>query len=192
MEFKKLVYGVGINDAGRPVYTKVDGKRVMCPFYRRWAEMLRRCYDPNYHLRQPTYLGCSVAEEWLVFSGFESWMKTQDWEGKELDKDLLKVGNKLYSPDLCIFVPKKLNSFTMDCGASSGEWPVGAYLDKRRGRFMARCRNPFTGKKESLGYYDTPEEAHLAWKKRKHELALIYANQQTDPRVAEALRTRYL
>lgn len=192
MEFKKLVYGVGINDAGRPVTSELNGKMVMCPFYAKWRAMLQRCYDSKLHLRRPTYVGCSVTEEWLLFSNFERWMKTQDWEGKELDKDLLKVGNKLYSPDFCIFIPPELNSFTIDLGASRGEYPLGVYFDKGSGKFKAQCRNPLIGRQEYLGLFDTPEEAHLAWKKRKHELACIYADQQTDLRVAEALRVRYL
>lgn len=188
----KLIYGVGVNDSGRPVHTRLDGRRILCPFYDRWTEMLRRCYCPKLHLKHPSYLGCSVTEEWLLFSNFENWMKTQDWEGRQLDKDILKVGNKVYSPDFCVFIPRELNAFTTDRGNDRGEWPLGVYLDKEKGRFKAQCNNPLTGKQEYLGRFDTPEEAHLAWKKRKHELACIYADQQTDPRVAHALRTRYL
>lgn len=188
----KLIYGVGVNDVDRPVYTKLDGEKVVCPFYDRWRGMLRRCYDPRLHLKHPTYAECSVTEEWLLFSNFEEWMLGQDWEGSQLDKDLLEAGNKLYSPDFCVFVPKKLNTFITDSGASRGEYALGVYLRKDIGRFKASCNNPFTGKYEHLGYYDTPEEAHLVWRKRKHELACIYADQQTDPRVADALRTRYL
>lgn len=187
----KLIYGVGTNDAGRAVWTKPNGKRVVCPFYDRWQSMLGRCYDPKFHLRNPTYVGCETAEEWLLFSNFENWMKTQNWEGKELDKDLLKVGNKLYSPDFCIFIPKKLNTFITDCGGNRGECPLGVSFHKGTGRFVVRCSNPFTGKRENLGYFDNPDEAHLVWKRRKHGLACIYADQQTDPRVADALRIRY-
>ena len=192
IKVKKLVFGVGVNDLSRPVRTKLNGKEVKCPFYNRWTAMLQRCYCPKFHLERPTYVGCSVTEEWLLFSNFEGWMKTQDWEGKELDKDLLKAGNKLYSPDFCVFIPRELNAFTTDRGASRGEYPLGVHLHKGKGRFMAYCKNPFTKRQEHLGLFDTPDEAHLAWRKRKHELACIYADQQTDPRVAEALRTRYL
>lgn len=188
----KLIYGVAVNDADRPVWTKLNGKRVVCPFYSKWLGMLMRCHCPKLHLKRPTYVGCETTEEWLLFSNFERWMKTQDWVGKELDKDLLKAGNKLYSPDFCIFIPQELNSFTLDSRANRGEYPLGVYLDKESGRFKAQCNNPLIGRQENLGRFDTPEEAHLAWKKRKHELACIYADQQTDPRVAEALRTRYL
>jgi|SRR5690554_6639749 len=192
IKVKKLIYGVGVNDSSHPVWTKLNGKSVICPFYSKWMGMLRRCYDPKLPSKHPTYVGCYVTEEWHLFSNFERWMKTQDWEGKELDKDLLKAGNKLYSPDFCVFIPQELNLFTTDGGANRGEYPLGVYLDKESGRFRAHCRNPFTRKKENLGLFDTPEEAHLTWRKRKHELACMYADQQTDPRVAEALRTRYL
>lgn len=49
-----------------------------------------------------------VCPEWLTFSNFKSWMATQDWEGKQLDKDLM--GNGLvYSPDSCAFLPRRIN-----------------------------------------------------------------------------------
>lgn len=189
---KKLIHGVGVNDVDRPVYTKLNGKRLVCPVYRTWQNMLGRCYDPKYIERHPSYSGCNVTEDWLYLSRFEDWMLKQDWEGKQLDKDILVVGNKLYSPETCAFIPREVNLFTIDSRANRGEYPLGVYLDKELGRFMAQCSNPFTRKKEHLGVFDNPEDAHEAWRKRKHELALIYADQQTDPRVAEALRTRYL
>lgn len=40
---------------------------------------------------------------------------------------------------------------------------------------MSQCRNPFSNKGETLGYFDTPEEAHNAWKKRKHQHAIKLA-----------------
>lgn len=188
----KLIYGVGVNDVDRPVWTREGGKRVVCQFYSKWIGMLMRCYAPQLHAKRPTYTGCITTEEWLRFSNFELWMGTQDWEGKQLDKDLLVPNNKLYSPETCVFLPRKLNMFLLDSAASRGKYPIGVSWDKGTGRFVARCRNPFTDKEQKLGRFDTPEEAHLAWKERKHEFACIYADQQTDERVAEALRNRYL
>ena len=43
----------------------------------------------------------------------------------------------------------------------------------------------------SLGYFSTPEEAHEAWRKRKHELAQLVAATEVDLRVVEALKKRY-
>lgn len=56
---------------------------------------------------------------------------------------------------------------------------------------MARCNNPFTLARECLGFFQDPDAAHEAWRARKHEHACVYADMQTDPRIAKALRARY-
>lgn len=188
---KKLVYGVGVNDADYVVCPSVNGKQVMCPFYMVWKSMLERCYSPKLQAKRSTYVGCIVCEEWLTFSNFKAWMETQDWHGKEPDKDILFVGNKIYSPATCVFVDSLTNTFISDSGATRGEWPIGVSFHKRRRKFEANCNNPFTNRKEFIGYFACPNEAHLAWRKRKHELALQLADMQTDERVAAALRVRY-
>jgi hypothetical protein len=118
-------------------------------------------------------------------------MERQSWQGNHLDKDILFPGNKVYSPEGCIFVSPRLNQFLTDHGMARGNWPIGVYLNKEKGKFHAHCNNPFTGKQERLGYFDCPGEAHEAWRSRKHQHALRYAEMQTDPRIAEALRTRF-
>ena len=109
---KRLVYGVGINDADYVVQKwetigYVNGKQKqkliwICPYYSAWKSMLKRCYSSKYQDKRPTYKGCSVSDEWLTFSVFKVWMEKQDWEGKQLDKDLLFEGNKIYSADTCV------------------------------------------------------------------------------------------
>lgn len=153
--------------------------------------MLNRCYSDKLQDRYPTYKGCSVSNDWLKFSNFKSWMMTQDWEGKHLDKDLLFEGNKVYGPETCVFVTQTVNKFTTDGGAARGEWLLGVIRDKRRDKFQSKCRNPFTKKQEFLGSFDSEQEAHEAWRKRKLELAHDLAAIQADPRVAEALINRY-
>lgn len=189
---KSLVFGVGINDLSRPVVWREDGVKHLCPIYRLWQNMLGRCYDKSFHLRQPSYKDCFPVEDWKYLSRFEAWLVEQDWENKQLDKDILFPGNKVYGPDTCVMVDGKLNTFLLDRASARGLYPIGVDWSKIRKKFRARCSNPFTGKLEHLGYFIDPQEAHLAWKGRKHELACIYAEEQTDPRVAEALRIRYL
>ena len=201
MKIRKLVCGVGVNDADYVVRRfetigYVNGKRKQkliwfCPFYRTWTNMIKRCYSVKTQNNQPTYIGCSVSKEWLTFSNFKAWMMTQDWEGKQLDKDLLIEGNKVYSPETCVFVDPIVNSFTIDSGASRGEWLIGVYWHKGANKFKSNCSNPFTKKREFLGYFDCEQEAHEAWLKRKLELAHELAAIQTDSRVAEALINRY-
>ena len=118
-------------------------------------------------------------------------MEKQDWHGKCLDKDIIVSGSKLYSPETCAFVLQATNSFVLARDACRGEYPIGVDLFKPTGKYRARCRNPFTGKKEYLGLFSTPEEAHEGWRKRKHELAQLVAATESDMRVVEALKKRY-
>ena len=197
----KLVWGVGINDLGYRVHvqeyvTENGGKRVrktvfLCPYYSAWASMLQRCYSEKFLESHPSYVGTSVCSEWLYASEFKKWMEQQDWEGKSLDKDIIVPRSKLYSPETCAFVLKATNSFVTACDASRGEFPIGVDLFKRTGKYRARCENPFIGEQEYLGYFSTPEEAHEAWRRRKHEIAQLVAATESDPRVVEALKKWY-
>ena len=153
--------------------------------------MLERCYSKKYLESYPTYTGTSVCSEWLSATAFKKWMEQQDWHGKCLDKDIIVPGNKLYSPETCAFVLPATNLFVTANDASRGDCPVGVSLYKRTGKYRTSCRNPFTGKSEYLGCFSTPEEAHEAWRKRKHELAQLVAATESDPRVVEALKKRY-
>lgn len=187
-----LVYGIGLNDADYTVNPANNVKRECCPYYEKWKNMLERCYSKKYQLKNPSYIGCSVCSDWLVFSNFKKWMENQDWEGKSLDKDLLVNGNKIYSPETCVFVDERVNNFTTGCASNRGNWPIGVSFRKDFGKFQARCSNDFTKKNEHLGFFSCPSEAHLAWKRRKHELACELANLQSDSRVAKALSVRFL
>lgn len=184
---KKLVYGVGLNDSKEIAQTTINGEKVTCPYYRTWVNMLARCYSASYQKRHPTYVGCTVSPEWLVFSTFRAWMLHQHWRGKALDKDLLIQGNKVYSPNTCVFVDQTINSFMNDNGAKRGQWSIGVYYQKQSQKFMAQCRNPLTGKRDYLGLHDYPEKAHQAWLKRKQELQVQLADTITDVRIKTAL-----
>lgn len=197
----KLVYGVGINDADYVVQKfetlgYVGGKKKqkliwICPYYSAWKCMLARCYSTKLQDKYPTYKGCSVSEEWLTFSNFKRWMEKQDWEGKQLDKDLLFEGNKIYSDETCVFVTPMVNLFTIDRGNDRGEWMIGVYWHKGANKFKSQCRNPFTKKQEYLGLFTCEIEAHQVWIRRKLELAHLLAAEQSDERVAKAIIDRY-
>ena len=196
----KLVWGVGINDLGYRTQVKEltenGGKRIRktvfrCKYYAVWKEMLRRCYSKKLLESRPSYIGTSVCSEWLYATTFRKWMEQQDWYGKCLDKDIVAPGSKLYSPDTCAFVLPATNLFVTARDASRGDYPTGVSLYKRIDKYIARCSNIFTGKLEYLGLFSNPEDAHEAWRKRKHELAQLVAARESDPRVVEALKKRY-
>lgn len=197
----KLVQGVGINDADyltRIVEYPVDRPPVVrrCPYYVDWTSVLHRCYS-NYKINIfPTYEDCEVIEEWKYFSNFRKWVDSQpnrDWQNCVLDKDLLLTGNKIYSPETCVYIPEKVNGFLISRTNDRGDYMLGVGVEKRNKTltYRARCNNPINGKYECLGYFLTELEAHKAWQAKKHEHALRLAEEQQDPRVAKALRERY-
>ena len=192
MKVKGLVYGVGINDADyTPSRSKtVNGKTktVWCSFYSRWRTLIQRCYSEELHTRKPSYKDCYVCEEWKTFSNFKKWMENQNWEGKELDKDILSHGNKEYGPKTCIFVSHRLNCLLIDQPSNRGKCPKGVSFNKERGRFIACVR--MNGKNKILGRTKTVEEASRLYKKAKYELILEWANNLTSEHTSDIERTK--
>lgn len=168
---RKPLFGVGVNDAEYCQQPRIRGGRAICPAYAAWSGMIKRCYSEKYHVKWPTYSGVKVCDEWHSFSNFRAWWMSHQVDGWHIDKDILSYSRE-YSPETSLFVPDWLNIFTIDSGAERGAYPIGVHYRKDRGRFQAKCRNQMTKKQEHLGYFTTPEEAHLAWRARKLELAL--------------------
>jgi hypothetical protein len=193
---EKKVFGIGINNADYQVSRKerVNGRWRMawrCPYYARWMGMLARCRSVSTQRNRPTYKGCSICPEWVYFMTFRAWMMQQDWEGRQLDKDLLVEGNRVYGPETCRFIDQKLNTFLSDNKARRGEYPLGVHWCNTTQRMIAKCWDSFSGKVTLLGYPATPEEGHLAWLRYKHQLACRWADLQEDEAIASALRKRY-
>lgn len=173
----KLILGVATNSKGE-YKACVDGKHTKA--YKTWHNMIHRAYCPKGHARQPTYLGCSVSDEWLEYQEFARWFENHEYSnhGYELDKDLLTPGNKIYAPDRCVFVPQKLNNLLTDHGAARGQYSQGVYFKKGYNKFVARIA--INGKQKILGYFDTELEAYHVYKKAKEENVKRMANYWRD------------
>lgn len=189
MKAKKLVYGVGVNDADYTVNTiDATGKKVRCPIYTQWKNMMARCYAESTHKRQPTYIGCSVDVRWHSYMAFREWMLVQDYEGMHLDKDLLLEGNKVYGPDVCVFVSRATNMFISTNRARTGKGLL-------RGVVKSGTKYTTYEYRERVqvwtGRFDTQEEAHALYLILKERLSVELADEQDDPRVAEALIKRF-
>jgi len=185
LSHRNLVHGHGTNDVSFMVYSTVNGKQVMYKPYRIWTHMLERCFSAKLHEKFPTYRGCTVCEEWLIFSNFDSWMNEQDWQGRELDKDILFQSNKLYSPATCCFISKSLNLLLNAHGAARGDLPLGVDWHKARKKYRAKiCIN---GKNKYLGLFKTPEAAKAVYNKAKYAEIHRHAMMQSDPAIREGL-----
>lgn len=192
----RLVCGVGVNNADYSVYkveTLDDGSKVtwVCPFYSRWKHMIERAYAHYIKKQAPSYERCYVVPEWHYFMTFRAWMIEQNWEGNQLDKDLLFPGNRVYGPDTCIFVTTEVNSFMTENKIKKSNLPTGVSLEKERGCFRAAGRDVISKKNKFLGSFATPEEAHHAWLGFKYQQAILLSSWQTDKRVAVALIEKY-
>lgn len=180
------VYGVGILGGSSTSYESRNIKE-----YHLWSDMLERCYSDKRQQKQPTYIGCTVSENFKNFSYFKFWCSKQigfnlyKWT---LDKDILFKGNKFYSEDTCVFVPQEINKLFTKTNALRGSYPIGVNYHKRDKNFVAQINK--YGKKKMLGNFKNVEDAFLAYKWTKEAYIKEVANKwkdQIDPRVYEAL-----
>lgn len=180
-----LVYGKGLNDSSE----FVNNDRIIKQSYGTWHHMLRRCYNPDE--KMVSYEGCSVCEEWLLFSNFEKWFDENYVEGYQLDKDIVGgKGNKIYSPRTCCFVPQEINLLLVNRKNHRGEFPVGVCRQSRSDNFMVRLFE--NGKGKYVGTYNSKEDAFAAYKQAKEshikEVAQKYYNDgKITKRVYDAL-----
>ena len=172
---RSTLYGIAINDTDYVI----NGSSGTCVFYRRWAGMLTRCYSKAYMASRVNYEACTVCDEWLLFSNFKKWMKNQDWQDKQLDKDILVKGNNIYSPETCIFITQQINTLLNSQKSKRGKYPQGVSFRKDLGSFEAYCS--FNGKKVSLGQYQSTGEASEVYKAYKYKLIAEVATTQDEP-----------
>lgn len=181
------VYGKGCFGAGDFV-SSVNHK--LTSEHQAWSSMMDRCYGEKTQMKQPTYLGCSVHPDWLNFQNFAKWYTENEYYGLgyHLDKDILFAGNKEYSSDKCVLVPKAINNLLIDSGASRGEHPIGVSFYTERNKFAAELK--IDGKRTVIGYFDCPNEAYQAYKTAKEAYVKAKATEwkdRIDPRVFTAL-----
>lgn len=185
-----LVYGFGIADA--PVsYRDANGRAKPCPHYAAWESMLIRCYSKDRRRSYLAYEGCTVDERWRLFSSLREWREQQDWVGKQLDKDLLFEGNRVYGPDTCAMISRSLNAFLVPDG--NPDLMPGVISVRGGGYKPIRYTYPYQLRKEKQvdHHFETELEAHKQWLINKHEVALIHAEHEKDPRVIRTLKTRW-
>ncbi len=157
-----LILGIGINDSLKPTTWLDDaGRRQYNVLYRTWKNMLERCYCPKLHARCPTYIGCSVCEEWLFYSNFYKWAVKQNHKGKQLDKDALVIGNKIYSPETCCFVSKQINTLLTYNQNTKSPYPTGVYWHKQTSKYVAQISK--YGKVIGLGRFTAVNKAETAY-----------------------------
>ena len=190
--YSPSVFGVGV--VGTKYPSMING--VQTKEYELWKSMLRRCYSDKYQKKYPTYEGCEVSDNFKSYTYFYEWCHNQigfgnDGNGNQfqLDKDLLVKGNKVYSENVCVFIPSEINLLLINNTASRGEHLIGVNWCKTKKAFKAQvCKNK--GNQEHLGYFNTELEAFNAYKQAKESFIKEQAEKwksQIDERAYEAL-----
>ena len=164
-----------------------------------WKNMVSRCKSGGaYQAKYRSYLGCAMSDNFRMFDYFSEWancqvgfhsidkVTTMHWS---LDKDVLSNHGKVYSEDVCVFIPSRINSFFIRRDSLRGEYPIGVHWNERDSRFIAKCGDT-KGGRIYLGLFKTAEGAFQAYKTCKERLAADLAeefNKQVDDRVITAL-----
>lgn len=159
-----LTYGVGFNSS------RINTTQTH--IYNIWHEMMRRCYCEKLHIRKPSYSNCSVDVIWHDYQNFYLWCLENYIEGFVLDKDILIKGNKIYGPNTCCFVPKEINGLFCLTNKLRGNLPIGVSVKGKK--YRARFKK--FGIEQTLGVFDTPEEAFNSYSKNKKLYIIELAN----------------
>ena len=176
----KSVCGVGYFGVGKYKPNKAGaGSNYKQRVYDSWQRMIRRCYDEKEQLKPSckAYIGVKVCKEWHNFQNFAEWAEDKldkfepNWD---LDKDMFGTG-WLYSPENCTLLPSKVNWFLCDTysnktsGLPDGVNIIEPKTPNAKIGYIARCH--VNGKREYLGFYNTPEEAGEIYRDAKENEA---------------------
>lgn len=193
---KRLIYGFGVNDLPYTVAGYIEGKQWVDPCYEKWRHAINRSFSKVEKAKNPTYEEVGICEEWRFASNFKLWFDKQIYyTGLHLDKDILTPGNKIYSPDKCAFVPRRVNTCILTKVIPNAKYPTGVKFNEGYGTKRYQAVVSLWGKEKSLGYYETADEAHGAWQVGKainiEQVIAWYSEQRCFRQdVADALNSR--
>lgn len=176
------VYNVGYLGQGKYKTRDENGEQIKS--YIMWRGILERCYSERNKKIRPTYNDCSVCEEWHNYQNFAKWYEENYYEihnqKMHLDKDILIKGNKIYSPNTCVFVPDRINVLFTKRQNCRGEYPIGVHMCKRDKALISSCS--VDGENKHLGYFplNKPFQAFYTYKIFKEQYIKQIADEYKD------------
>lgn len=165
-DFRRSVYGTGIYVPYKQYCCREEPKTPITRAYNMWSNMLKRAYCPEQLAVDPTYTGTTVYAPWHRSDVYWQWAEKQvGWlkDGYHQDKDILFYGNKVYSPETCVFIPNQLNTFLSDCRKVRSPYGQGVLL--RNDKYTATIWN--NNKPRRIGTFITQKEAQEAFAEEK-------------------------
>ncbi len=181
--YNKGYFGVG-NYSSRPV-----SKGPQCICYKRWKEMIGRCYCSSVALYS-SYggRGVTVCDEWLNYQNFAKWWEDNYLgENFDLDKDIINKSSKQYNPENCCFIPREINTALTTRRSQRGDLPMGVRI--KDGAIIAQIN--YMGEKKHLGTFNTIEEAFNSYKQAKEQCLKEYADKYKEVLPARTYNALY-
>lgn len=164
-----------------------------------WENIRNRCEYLPYRdeLRFGKYLGADSCEDWKDFQVFAQWFEDVTNEGFyhkgwQLDKDLLVKGNKIYSPEFCVFLPEEINKALNIKTRCRGDYPLGISPHKTKNKLNVQFVSANYPEFNFRAYIDESqiEEGFHMYKAAREKFIRFLANkwkEQLDPRAYDAL-----
>ncbi len=174
---RKSMFGIG--------YLGCSDVDVQSTIYRKWANMMQRCYSEVTHRIKPYYKDCRVCEEWWNFSNFREWYRENAIEGRkfDLDKDILIQGNNIYSPRTCSLVTHYANTIFQRRGIETN-------ITQNSSTGMYDAVMTILGKMRKVGTFGTREDAEKGVSTYRKELINNFARKNRNKvpyKVCEAM-----
>lgn len=151
---------------------KVDGILTYEGMYHH--KLMIRSTNSKYKQHRPTYADVTVSDKFRNFQYFAGWCNEQIGFGSDgfvLEKDLLVPNNKVYTEEVCVFVPDIINSFlTFNKTTKSNGLPVGVSWSETENCYKSYCAQ-LNGKNKTLGRFNNKAAAYEAYCKFKESMA---------------------
>jgi hypothetical protein len=154
------IYGIGFIGIGDHK-TRINGKP--SKVYNVWVSMIQRCYSEKCQVTNPTYKDCTVCDEWHNYQLFAKWFYDNHIKGYHLDKDIKNKGNKIYSPENCLFASQKENTAFAFAKNYRFISPQGEIVDIYNMREF--CRNNNVTSSRMTAVHRGDESQHKGWRK---------------------------
>lgn len=158
--FHKSVCGVGYLGVGP--YEPSQHKKQ----YTTWNSMFKRCYCSNAK-DQHTYADVTVDSIWHNFQVYAEWFDKNYRDGWVLDKDILSIKHKIYSPKTCVFIPPELNAFMTNIKTKNASSQYTGVWKLPGGRWEVAMTVERVSKR--VGRFANEEEAAKAYKKARKQ-----------------------
>lgn len=145
-----------------------------------WTNMIKRSCNRDFKEKHKTYANASSCKEWLCYEVFEDWYNDNYYEVSGeimcLDKDILIKGNKMYSPNTCVFAPQSINALFVKTDSLRGTLPIGVQKNgnKYYARWYEKCVSNITPVVETI------DEAFALYKENKERHIKSMADEYKD------------